>query len=392
MNLLRDPRAMRAAAVLAASLVAAVLLVFARPAPEEVRPGANEPLLRTVVASSQDVPVTVRAQGRVQARAEIDLAAEISGRVVEVSPSLAAGGFFRAGDTLVRIDPVDYELAVERVRAEVAAADVQVAMEVAEAEVATEEWKALDGSKPPALVARVPQLAQARARAAAARAELERARLDLERTTLRAPFDGRVRSEHVDVAQLVTRGATLARIYSTDVAEIRVPLVDADLAHLDLSLDSPGQGPTALVTTTFAGVDLEWRARIDRIEGQIDEATHMVHVVAVVDDPYGRESKRQEPPLAVGMFVDVAIHGRTARGVFALPRAALRNEHEMLVVDAENRLRRRTVTVLRREPDRVIVRDGLYEGDRVCVSPLEIAVDGMKVRVAGEAAKEAGAS
>ena len=177
------------------------------------------------------------------------------------------------------------------------------------------------------------------------KAVLEQARLDLERTILRAPFDGRVRSESVGISQLVGRAVPLARIYSTDVAEIRLPLADADLAHLELSLATFGEGPPADVTTSFAGLSLVWPARIARVEGQVDAATQMVHVVAVVEDPYGRKVAADGPPLAAGMFVDVAIKGRTAHGVFALPRAALRDEDQVLIVDADSRLRRRTASV-----------------------------------------------
>lgn len=379
--------------------VLAVALVLGRPraATEVHEPPA--PLVRVVEAVTTDLELVVRTQGRVEPRAEIDLVVEVGGKVLEVAPTLAAGGFFREGDLLVRLDPLDYRLAVDRTKAEVARAEVRVAMEKAEAEVAIREWKDIGQGAAPPLVRREPQQAEAAAVLAAARALLAQAERDLARTEIRAPFDGRVRSEDVDVGQFVSRGERLARVYSTDVAEIRLPLVDEDLAYLDLPMarrDSTADstGPEVTVQADFAGRRWRWTGRIVRTEGQIDPSTHVIHAVASVDDPYGGPDPAR-PPLAAGLFVEAEIAGRRVSDVVALPRAAMRGESRVFVVDAEERLRGRKVKVLRREAERVIVAEGVEAGERVCVSPLEVATDGMKVRVAEEPARgdgEAGAA
>jgi RND family efflux transporter MFP subunit len=384
----RDPKILVPIATVASALVVAVVLVVARPqAAPEIHP-PPVPLVRAVTVRAEPLRLVVRAQGRAAPRAEIDAAAEVAGKIVEVSPSLAAGGFFAAGEVLARIDPRDYELAVERAKADVAQAEVAVAREEAEAEVAIREWRALREGSPPALVARGPQLAEARARLAAARATLEQSRTDLERTAIRAPFAGRVRSENADVGQYVTRGTTIARIYSTDVAEIRVPLPDHELAYVELPLARTGENggtsatPEAIVSAEFAGATHEWRGTVVRTEGQIDPATQVLYAVVEVRDPYGLTSGGATAPLAVGMFVNVDVLGKTVESAYALPRAAMRGETTVLVVDDEDRLRFRPVEVLRREPERVIVSAGLRDGERVCISPLEVAVDGMQVRIA----------
>jgi membrane fusion protein, multidrug efflux system len=380
--------------LLAGGVAAAFALVVAKPRASTEIHEAPAPLVRVIEVTMGDVPMMVRTQGRVEPRAEIDLVAEVAGKVVEVAPTLAAGGFFAEGDLLVRIEPHDYKLAVDRAKAEVARAEVRVAMEKAEANVAVREWKDIGEGAAPALVAREPQLAEAAAASAAARAMLAQATRDLERTAIRAPFAGRVRHEDVDVGQFITRGQTVARIYSTDVAEIRLPLADDDLAFLDLDMawrDSGANtpGPEVTVHAEFAGRRWQWKGRIVRTEGQIDPATQVIHAVASVDDPYGRGSDPARPPLAAGLFVEAEIAGRLASNVIMLPRAGMRGESRVLVVDADDRLRVRKVKVLRREGDRVIVSDGLVAGERVCVSTLEVATDGMKVRVSDEQAKNA---
>lgn len=382
---------------LAAGIVVSMLMMVARPQAVAVVHEAPEPLVRVVTVAKSDIPMFVRSQGRVTPLSEIDLVAEVTGKIVEIAPALAAGGYFSQGEVLARVDPYDYELALERARAEVAGAEVRVAMEEAEAEVAVREWKDLGGgTAAPPLVVRGPQLAQARAALAAARAGFAQASKDLDRTAVRAPFAGRVRSESVDVGQFVSRGVPLARVYSTDVAEIRLPLPDDDLAFLDLPLswrdaETVGSGPEVTLHAEFAGRRWQWKGRIVRVEGQIDPQTHVIHVVARVDDPYGRSADGARPPLAAGMFVDADIAGRVATGVVAVPRAAMRGDSRVIVVDAGDRLRFRKVKVLRREADRVILLEGVQDGDRVCVSPLEVAVEDMKVRVAAaEAVEDAG--
>jgi RND family efflux transporter MFP subunit len=385
--------------VLSAGLIAAGTIVAARPeaAPRE-RP-VVQPLVRTVVAQPQAVRLEVRTQGTVEPRSEIDIVPQVAGRAVEVSEHFVAGGFFDEGDVLVRIDARDYELAVRRADAQVAQARTALAREEAEAEVARREWESLGGAgAPPPLVARGPQLEEARAALDAARAAAEQARLDLERTEIRAPFAGRVRAEDVDAGQFVSSGAPIGRVYAIDVAEIRLPLPLDDLAHVDLPLDDrAATGPEVVLSAAFAGTKHTWTGRIVRTEGEIDPRSRMVHAIAQVQDPYGRRGNGGErvaendvavaarPPLAVGLFVHATIAGRPLSGAFVLPRSALRpGGTHVLVVDEEHRLRTRDVEVLRAEKDRVIVGAGLEAGEQVCISPLEVVVEGMHVRVANE--------
>ena len=115
----------------------------------------------------------------------------------------------------------------------------------------------------------------------------------------------------------------------------------------------------------------------------------MVYVVARVEKPYARNGSSR-PPLAAGLFVEAEIGGRVDENVFVLPRSALRDGDRVLVVDAENQLRWRDVDVLRVDRQRAILSGGVSPGERICISTLESAVEGMRVRVEG-AAPPAGA-
>ncbi len=376
--------------VLVVAVLLAIILASMRPSPEPIEHQAPAPLVVVMEAERRDVRFVVQGQGQVLPRAEIDLIAEVSGRAVEVSPALAAGGSFAEGDLLLRIDPRDYELAVDARRADVARAETLLARESAEVAIALAEWKEVGSGPPPPLVAREPQLAEARAALAGAKASLALARLDLERTEIRAPFDGRTRSEQVDQGQFLARGTPLARIYAIDAVEIRLPIADAELEFLDFDLtpmaaaaadatEPDGSSPVR-ISGSFAGEMHGWEGRVVRVEGELDPRTRMVGVVARVEDPY-RPDPSGRPPLAVGMFVHAAIFGRTGRDLAVLPVAALRDGDRVAVIDEEDRLRLREVEVVRRESGRILVASGIEAGERVCLSPLDILVDGMPVRV-----------
>ena len=187
-------------------------------------------------------------------------------------------------------------------------------------------------------------------------AGVERARRDLQRAEIVAPYAGRVRTKNVDIGQYVRVGDALATVYAVDIAEIRLPLPDDELAYLDLPLSYRGVEPQVqpLVTlrATFAGETHSWDGLIVRTESEIDAVSRMVHAVAEVPDPYAAGPIPNRPPLAVGMYVEAEISGRTARDVAVLPRQALRGRDQVLVVTPDDRISFRMIDVLR-DLDRV---------------------------------------
>lgn len=357
--------------VLVAGAGATAALISSRKPPERVERPALGPLVEVVEVATADVPVEVAGQGEVSPRTRVDLAPQVTGRVVDVHPALVTGGRFRAGATLLTIDPRDYELAVERTRAAVAGAETTRERERAEAAAAGAEWHEVHGAEePPPLLVRAPQIREAEARLAAARADLAAAELALERTKVTLPFAGLVIDESVDVGQLVAGGQRVATIYGTAAVEVRVPLDDRELAWFDV----PGN---ASVSADFAGQRVTWEGRIERLEGQVDPRSRMVHVVVVVDDPF-REGR---PPLLSGTFVDVTIAGRELADVAVIPRHALREGDQVWVV-ADGVLGVRDVEVVRRDRTRVYVASGLAAGELVVTSSLDAVTDGMTVRTA----------
>ena len=373
-------------AVVLAAVIGARTMVALKPEAPTRPPEVTIPLVRVLDVELTDTTFTVHTQGTVEPRTESQLVPEVSGRIVEVSPSFVAGGFFEPGDLLFRIEPYDYEKVLVQREAEIESARLRIVQEEAEAEVAQWGWDRIGTGQARSLTLREPQIASANAGLDAAEANLDTARRNLERTEVRAPYAGRVREKNVDVGQFVMVGTPVARIYAVDAAEIRLPLPDDQLAFLDLPLNYRGEsgrvrGPRVTLRVKFAGRNHAWEGRIVRTEGEIDPRTRMVHVVAEVQNPYGRGADPTRPPLAAGMFVEAEIDGRVVENVAVLPRAALRGTDQVLIVDDENRLRFRTIDVLRTTIDEVIVQGGLAAGERVNLSPLEAVSDGMQVRI-----------
>lgn len=379
-------------AVLAACVAGAFLLVATAPSVENVPPERAIMAVRTIDALPTSVRLTVRSQGTVAPRTESALVPEVSGRVIWVSSSLVSGGFFEEGAPLLRLDARDHEMAVARA----AAAEVRAKSELEYASAELGRQKGLSARD----VASAAKLSAARraqrvseAGLAEARVALEQAKWDLERTEIVAPFEGRVREKSVDVGQFVSRGAPFATLYATDYAEIRLPIADHQLAYLDLPSvrgGAEGEGPVVHLHARFAGARHEWSGRIVRTEGEIDRRSRMVHVVARVEDPYGMsEGGENRTPLAVGLFVQAEVEGPMAEDVRVVPRYAMRDDAHILVVGADDRLRTHEVEVLRIDGDDVLIRTQLEPGERICVSPLQVVVEGMPVHTLDDAAEAA---
>jgi len=336
-------------------------------------------------------PIFLETRGTVRPRTSTTLLPEVNGEIVRVSPKFRDGGFFEEGDVLLEIDPLDYRVALAQAKSAEAQAYRELKEEEVRAQQAIDNWRRLGKSgEPSEMVRREPQLAEARARHAAAREEVLRAERDLEETRIRAPYEGRILEQLVDVGQVVAANTELARIFGTDVLEVRLPLTNQQLGFVDLPETFAGEGADSttapLPEVAFRGRigsrDATWRGQVVRVDGAIDEASRQLFVVAEVEDPYRRHSDDPAPPLTIGMFVDAMIQGRELEDVFVLPRGAVRVGGEVIVIDEENRIERRPVFPVWAEEDRVVIPaegGGLSPGEVICLTPLAYPANGALV-------------
>lgn len=353
--------------ILAGGFGLIMLMGSLKPEIERQTPKTTPPAVFFTVATSGPVTLDVFAQGEVRPRTDINLTALVAGRVVSVSENFVDGGAFEQDGILIKIEDAQY-------RAVAAASRARLAQERAEAALARQDYEDLGRTEDPTdLALRMPQLAQAEA-------EYKAAQLDVERTTIKAPFPGRVRERIVGVGQYVGPGAQLGRIFSTDVAEIRLALTDNDLAKLGLPLafveDETRPGPPVELSAFIAGQRHEWTARIARTNGAIDPATRQIAAIAVVDDPYGEGSAGDGTPLAMGLFVDAVIQGSAFSDAIVLPRAALHGRDGVYVISDSDILERRQVQVVSSDKDTFTVASGIFPGERIVTSPLRGAGNG----------------
>lgn len=356
----------------------AALLMVTEPPPQADNYVAPVTTVRIITASKQAEHLIVRSQGTVQPRTESQLIPEVSGKVVWMSPALITGGIFEQDAPLLRIDSADYSNAVEK--SEAAQTRARVEREHAGDEL--ERVQKLIAQN----LASQSQVDEARRRYQVADANLseadvnlKQAKRDLSRTEISAPYKGMVRAEQVDLGQFISRGSTIATIYAADFMEVRLPVSSSQLSYLELE---PGgvlpsdPAPAVAIFGQLRQTTFIWHGELVRGEAEVDSRSRMFYGVA----RFRNEPSAGVAPLMVGLFVQAEIQGRLVENVIRLPRSAMRDATQVLVVDTEDRLRFRQVTVLRMEHDEVLIVKGLEDGERVCVSPLQSVVDGMRVQ------------
>lgn len=366
--------------VLVIALASAYALVITKPVPEQLETPESTTAIRVLTVNPGRLQLYVHSQGSVVPRTQSELIPEVSGRVQWISPSLVTGGYFKEGEVLLQIDDRDYRSKVDRSKA-------TIKRTRAEDEHARFELKRLQQLVKNKLTSQSQLESALRTRRIAEAAlqdseiALVQTQRDLWRTELRAPFTGLVRNEKVDLGQFVSRGQSIASLYASDFVEVRLPIADKQLAYLDLPLGHWGEfaeedSPSVILSAFYGGKYYQWQGRLVRTEAEIDMKSRMINVIARVDSSQNLD----QPPLPIGLFVKAEIEGRWVDNIVTLPRAAMRNGNQVLVVDNESRLRFRDVELFRFDQDEVLIKAGLKPGELVNISPIQTVVDGMKVQ------------
>jgi len=361
-------------------------LMATKTEPEKREAEIQKTLVEVVSVKKQPVFFDVTTQGTVTPRTETVLYPEVSGQIIDVSPSLYAGGIFEKGEVLLRIDPSNYEAAVISAEANLARMQVAYAQEKALSEQALKDWVALgkNAESAPALALREPQLKEAEADIRSAEAALARAQRDLRKTVIVAPYEGMVKKRFADLGQVVSQGTQLAQVFAIDFVEIRLPLTADDIQFIDLPFafrgeDNPDAYPRVLFSSRFGEMSETWMGRIVRIEGTIDPKSRVMYAVARVEDPYGKHRSDGGMPMSVGMFVEASVEGKSYEQLVVVPRYALKADSKVLIVDENDELHRREVNVLRTDGKWAYLQDGVDKDERVCLTALEFVVEGMPV-------------
>lgn len=322
--------------------------------------------------------VRLRAKGEVRPARELTLAAQVSGKVVEVSPRLTPGTRVRQGEWLARIEAEDYRIAVVQREAALAQARRDLAVEKGQSRVATREFE-LSGlqtdTESTALSRREPQLRAAEAAVASAEAALALALLNLERTEIRAPFNAVVLAKHAEVGSLLSVGGPVARLAGTDNAWVEA-LVPVDELPWVCLPDAEGKGGSLVRIEAHPGRE----GRVIRLLPELEPLGRLARLLVEFPEPFATEPG--DPPLSWGSFLVLTIEGIPLEHAVALPRRWLREGETAYILTDENTLSIRPLRIARRGEDVVLVAAGLSAGERVVTTDLPVAVEGMALRTA----------
>ncbi len=364
------------------AVVVAVATLKPAPKPNPIEQEAP-PSVSVILANPSSQTLTVNTQGTVAPRREIDLVAEVSGRITKADRHFVNGAFVDAHQELVTIDPRDYQLALIRAKARVADAEQLLATERGRARQAKREWRELGNPEANQLFLRKPQLASAEAQLNSAKADRDKAELDLERTAISVPFQGRVRETLVNLGQYVTPGTRIATVYDTSVAEIRLPLTDRQASLIDLPLgynNSDGNNaPVVTLSGLIAGKKHSWQGRITRTDASIDTRTRLYYAVAEVQDPFRGTTADGKPPLVVGLFVDAQIRGRELQNVITVPREALFKRNHLYTLDKDNRVVEKQVILLHTDANSAWISGDIQAGEAIVVGKQSYLNEGIVV-------------
>ncbi len=396
----------------------------------------------TVAPASHVVSAT--GYGRVEAVRSWSAVSQVDGRVVETIEDLSVGTVVDAGALLIQVDQTDYELAVQKSRANIAAAEAQLAeldgqetnsenllaleqrtLDVAQAEFERNQnlfdrgaasASTLDAAQKTLLaqenavtnltntIALYPaQRQSAEATLALREAELAEAERGLSNTTITAPFRGRISAEAVQVGRFIRTGEELVTLDAIDTAEVVGAFQPrAFAAVVSAALDGKFPDVTeveatqvveymrrgdvqAYVVIDFAGLQARYPAKLVRFRGTIDSDTGTIGVAVRINDPLVAKATEQRPPLEFGAFVGVVLEGTTPDQVIAIPRAAIRQgdngEPFVYTATADDRLAITPVALGPVAGDLILVQEGLASGDRVVLSAPRPPIEGLALTV-----------
>ena len=329
----------------------------------------QELYVRIFDAKKQSKRLELNLTGVFKARSEVDIIAQVSGRVIEVDDQFFKGGVFAKDQTLFLIEPQDYILEVNRLEAEVKKAETIYDLERAEAKAALLEWYQLhpDKKQAPELVARKPQLREALANLRAAQASLQNAKLDLQRTEFSLPFSGRVQESSIYEGQYVSASQSYGRVYDVNSMEVESAIYDDQAAILHES----GGDIDVEITTKYLGKHYKYKGVLKRAFSEYEKDTRLARIIFAID---GQCSNKLFP----GIFANIKVLGKNIDEVMVLPIASLQNSNVIWHVE-NGVLKQLNAKILFANDQQVVVKTKLSQA-KIVVGKIAGAFAGMKVR------------
>ena len=308
------------------------------------------------------------------------MTAEVGGEVIYRSKKFSEGSSVIEGEILAKIDDTDLQLQYKNALLQLANAEVQHSLQLAEAEVAKEAWEKIGDGIASDLTLKKPQLKQTEALLEVAKAQVNSAKNKLNKTEIVAPYAGRIQSVNIDLGTTIIPGQPVGAMYTSSEIEITLAVKDNDLQFLSIPMDgrklNPSEQASVVIQSFYKGKTQSWEGKLERVDGVIDPITRMINLIAVFKNDFIETDK---PNLPIGLFVEAKIDGITLKNIFEIPINSISKDNEVYIVDKDNQLELRKLTVLKKYSEFVIIKDGLKAGERIVTSKLSTASNGIKV-------------
>ena len=332
------------------------------------------------ILTPKDFQVQISSNGTTTPLTKTVLTAEVGGEVIYRSKKFAEGASVIEGEILAKIDDTDLQLQYKNALLQLANAEVQYSLQLAEAEVAKEAWDKIGDGVASDLTLKKPQLKQAEAFLEVAKAQVSSAAKKLNKTEIIAPYAGRIQNVNIDLGTTIIPGQPVGAMYTSSEIEITLAVKDNDLQFLSIPMDgrklNPSEQASVVIESFYKGKTQSWNGKLERVDGVIDPVTRMINLIAVFKNDFIEIDK---PNLPIGLFVEAKIDGITLKNIFEIPINSISEDNEVYIVDKDNQLELRELTILKKYSEFVIIKDGLKAGERLVTSKLSTASDGIKV-------------
>ena len=365
--------------LLAAFAISYLLWLLGQVQPDPVEE-APAPDVIVEILTPENFQVQINSTGTTTPLTQTVLTAEVGGEVIYRSKKFSEGSSVIEGEILAKIDDTDLQLQYKNALLQLANAEVQYSLQLAEAEVAKEAWEKIGDGVASDLTLKKPQIKQAEALLEVANAQVSSAEKKLNKTEIVAPYAGRIQNVNIDLGTTIIPGQPVGAIYTSSEIEVTLAVKDNDLQFLSIPMDGrkldPSEQALVKIKSFYKGKNQTWVGRLERVDGVIDPITRMVNLIAVFKNDFIETDK---PNLPIGLFVEAQIDGIILDDVFSIPVNSISENNEVYIVNKDNELVSRQLSILKKYSDFVIVKNGLKAGERIVTSKLSTASNGIKV-------------
>lgn len=374
--------------VLCAGIAGASYIKKTAPKPRKRNPSQSIPLVQTAPVYKSDEQVVLKAMGTVIPAREMVLRAKVSGEVISIHPEFFEGGFLKADEEILKIDPKDYELGVTQKQSQVADAVYKMKLEMGQQDIAKREWRMINGRKKAKnsdieLALRKPHLQKAKADLTAAKAELEQAKIYLSRTRITSPFNALVRSENIESGSQLASGEQIAELIGSDEFWIQVSVPVDRLRWIKIPRKAGETGSP--VTVRYGDAGYERKGNVVRLLSELESQGRMARIMVSVKDPLDLQTPSADRmPLLIGEYVHVEIKGKELKNVARIHRSALRDNNKIWIAGPDKKLHIREVKTIWRDQNTVMIQNNISDGEHIILSGLSAPVENMRIAVSSE--------